>query len=367
MKTKKVFASFFYVFFLLSFASCERNEEPSDSRWSKKTQNKVNESTTNKVNVSETIEGERKKDTLTIPPLEVIYCESRHSKKDAKRKYSVNPDRALCGIGFIKSTGKIQPNSSSAQGTTSNQKGEPKTTDGSKRVGWYVDSSRLIMIGAICFLIIHLLLLFLLFIKLGMRKSEIRELFNITRKLQEKIKELETKSSSVNKDSSLFSSSTLGSSMFNEGHRVGMPLQPAKQPAEKKPPAPPPDLISPLYADKKGRDERKVSGESDVFLDIASVMYTKMQRNEHITSVLLEKQGTWRNSMFVLSGQSLYINFHLYNETRSFSFETENVGKLLQLIYDVQGEGKVITCTPATVNVTSDGYYVMKKGKLILA
>lgn len=356
MKTKKVFASFFFVFFLLSFASCEGNEGASN-RWSKG-------STTNKVNMSETIEGERKKDTRTIPPLEVIYCDFRHSKKDAKRKYSVNPNRALCGLE--RSAEKTPINSLLTQSNSSNQKGGPKIVDEPKRVGLYTDSSLLIMIGVVCFLIIHLLLLFLLFVKLGMRKSEIRELFNITGKLQEKIKELESKSSSVNKGSSLFASSTLNSSSSMFSDRMGIPLQPAK-PAEEKPPAPPPDLISPLYADKKGRDERKVSGESDVFLDIASVMYTKMQRNEHITSVILEKQGTWRNSMFVLSGQSLYINFHLYNETRPFSFETENVGKLLQLIYDVQGKGKVITCSPATVNVTSDGYHVMKKGKLILA
>lgn len=217
------------------------------------------------------------------------------------------------------------------------------------------------------FLAFIFVLLSILFIKIAKRKMDLEKLARVSKELQNKIKNIETSKHSSKIDSfssSLSKSSLFGTSKLSEDAISSLKSDEPKEDTEE---APSFDLISSLYNDKKSRDERKISGEADVFLDIAQLIYIKMQRNEKITTVILEKQGTWRNSMFVLIGQSLYLNFYSYNETRPFSLESKETEELMHLIYDIEGVGNVIRCEPAIVNIIHGNYSIITKGKLLLA
>jgi len=126
-------------------------------------------------------------------------------------------------------------------------------------------------------------------------------------------------------------------------------------------------IISIEYKDKSKRDERKTSGEHFVFLDISQKLFMQVQRGEK-ASLLLDAMGTWRNSFFLLIGQCLYINFHLYNEQRPLDPETELEKNFLRIIYSIKGRipSHIISCSPAGVMKKGDSWQVVRKGTLVL-
>jgi len=127
------------------------------------------------------------------------------------------------------------------------------------------------------------------------------------------------------------------------------------------------NIISIEYTDKARRDARRASGENLIFLDISQKLYLQVQRGEKAT-LLLDAVGTWRNSLFVLMGQYLYVNFHLYNEKRILEPETHIEKSFLILAYQMQGTmpSHIIKCQPATAVKSGESWQIVKKGWLFL-
>lgn len=135
-------------------------------------------------------------------------------------------------------------------------------------------------------------------------------------------------------------------------------------------PAGAPDTISPLYSALAEREKRLDEAPGDIFLDISQSVFTRVQRGERLSlsSLLLEQQGTWRNSMFVLVGQFLYFNFHYYNEKKEFAADSPQTERILMEIYDFEGSlpGYIKRCSPAKVQKSGNGYTVTSKGTVVI-
>lgn len=135
-------------------------------------------------------------------------------------------------------------------------------------------------------------------------------------------------------------------------------------------PAEPPDTISPLYSAPAERAKRRDEAPGDIFLDISQSIFTRVQRRERISfsSVLLEEEGTWRNSQFVLIGQQLYFNFYFYNETKELSADSPQMERVLAEMYTIQGTlpGSIQRCVPAKVIRNKTGYTVAGKGLVVI-
>jgi len=127
-------------------------------------------------------------------------------------------------------------------------------------------------------------------------------------------------------------------------------------------------IISSLYRNKNERTVWREKKEDVEFLNIAAKVFMQMQRNETIKAIVLEKNGTWLNSKFMLKGEYLYFNFNFYNELRPFSFEYREDEQLLRKMYAIEGNipGNIIECSPAKVMKGAEGYQVVKQGKLLL-
>ena len=126
-------------------------------------------------------------------------------------------------------------------------------------------------------------------------------------------------------------------------------------------------IISIEYTDKNKRDERKMSNENFIFLDISQKLFLQKQRGEKLT-LLLDAMGTWKNSLFVLIGQYLYVNFHLYNENKILDADTELEKNFLRVIYSIHGEipSYILSCQPAKVIKKGESWVVVKRGALVL-
>lgn len=145
-----------------------------------------------------------------------------------------------------------------------------------------------------------------------------------------------------------------------------------RQASAQKPAAPAgaPDTISPLYSTLAEREKRLDEAPGDIFLDISQSVFTRVQRGERLllSSLLLEQQGTWRNSMFVLIGQQLYFNFYFYNETKELSADSPQMERVLAEMYTIQGTlpGSIQRCVPAKVIRNKTGYTVAGKGLVVI-
>lgn len=145
-----------------------------------------------------------------------------------------------------------------------------------------------------------------------------------------------------------------------------------RQASAQKPVAPAelPDTISPLYSAPEQRTKRRNEAVNDLFLDISQSVFTRVQRGERLSlsSLLLEQQGTWRNSMFVLVGQFLYFNFHYYNEMKELAADSPQTERILMEIYDFEGSlpGHIKRCLPAKVLKSRNGYTVTSKGTVVI-
>ena len=127
------------------------------------------------------------------------------------------------------------------------------------------------------------------------------------------------------------------------------------------------NIISVEYTDKIKRDERKASGENFIFLDFSQKLFMQIQRREKAT-LLLDAMGTWRNSLFVLIGQHLYINFNRYNENKMLEPSNRTEEILLCAIYSMQGKmpSYILECRPAGVVKNGNSWQILKKGGLLL-
>ena len=136
------------------------------------------------------------------------------------------------------------------------------------------------------------------------------------------------------------------------------------------PTEPPPDTISPLYSAPAERAKRRDEAPGDIFLDISQTVFTRVQRGERLSlsSVLLEEEGTWRNSQFVLIGQQLYFNFYFYNESKELSADSPQIERVLAEMYTIQGTlpGAIQRCVPAKVIRNKTGYTVADKGLVVI-
>lgn len=136
------------------------------------------------------------------------------------------------------------------------------------------------------------------------------------------------------------------------------------------PTEPPPDTISPLYSAPAERAKRRDEAPGDIFLDISQSVFTRVQRGERLSlsSVLLEEEGTWRNSQFVLIGQQLYFNFYFYNESKELSADSPQIERVLAEMYTIQGTlpGAIQRCVPAKVIRNKTGYTVADKGLVVI-
>jgi len=363
MKIKSIFIRCLFLFFFLTYVSCSKDNEDKSECKVKNSENKDN------------VAIEKIDDPEIKSEVAINNKENPESKEEVPIKKTDNPEskeeskqsdlqkKLEISIAELEKLREELKNANSQLKEKDNmilmnEDVIKKRQENEDSLFWFV--------GVLFLLITITFFLFLIiYINISKRKALLETLVHMNKKLQNKIKSIESEySSNINR--STFKSSTLESSLFgaskiNEESDFSMEYN-QRQKIETKTFSP--DFISLLYNDKKGRDARKMSG--DIFLDIAQVMYMKMQRNERITSVILEKQGTWRNSMFVLIGKSLYLNFHSYNETRSFCLESVETEELMHLIYDIEGEGNIIKCEPAIVSITKGSYSVITKGKLLL-
>lgn len=332
MKIKRVLVGTFFIIFLLSCASSVQDKEEN----AKEPDSAEMVTNTNERNTNNNYEGE----SNTVRYL-------KKERKELKEKINKLEKRNEALKKELKKTNILLSEKTSDIKNWKKELGE---------VNWMIAPY---IGGLLAFLFLTFLLILIAFIKLSRRKRSVLELTCTMEKLDAKIKGIEFEhSSKVNRNSP-------GMPGFGGKVEADSSAQ-FERLKEVEKPIPPPDLISPLYNDKRRREERKMSVEDDIFLDIAQVIYTQMQRGERITSVLLDRQGTWRNSMFILTGQSLYINFHSYNEAHPFVLDFVETEQLINLIYELEGEGNIIKCEPATVNMVRNGYCVVKKGRLLL-
>jgi hypothetical protein len=158
------------------------------------------------------------------------------------------------------------------------------------------------------------------------------------------------------------------SSLAGQSPRTEQPLvvPPARQSTTIVPPAVAPqampDTISPLYSSQEKRDNRRNGQSSDVFFDIDQDTYSQIMQGEKV-QLLFEKRGSYIISPFVCINNCLYINFHLYNETKTIPADKK---MMLSNAFEVVGvlPGKIIKCTPAQMEKKEDKYYVSTRGKI---
>jgi hypothetical protein len=125
------------------------------------------------------------------------------------------------------------------------------------------------------------------------------------------------------------------------------------------------DPISPLYSSQDKRDDRRISQPSDIFLDIDRDTYSQIIQGEKV-ELLFEKRGSYIISPFVCINNSLYVNFHFYNEKKPITTEKEMI---LSKAFEIDGTlpGKIIKCAPAKMEKRGDKYCVVSPGKIELA
>jgi hypothetical protein len=124
------------------------------------------------------------------------------------------------------------------------------------------------------------------------------------------------------------------------------------------------DSISPLYSSQEKRDDRRNSQPNDVFFDIDQDTYAQIIQGRKV-QLLFEKRGSYIISPFVYVIDSLYVNFHFYNENKPIPADKE---KMISEAFEIIGTlpGKIIGCVPAQMRKKDDKYCVSSPGKIVL-
>ena len=145
-----------------------------------------------------------------------------------------------------------------------------------------------------------------------------------------------------------------------------------KRPAEPLKPISSVDEITPLYQSKELREQRMNKSKGDIFLVISKAVFEHKYRGGKISlsSIILEEGGSRVSAMFILTkDMNLFLNFHLYNETKELKSLTKDIEDILKMIYQVEGniQGFVKRCLPAKVSKVGNTYEIAETGKLLIS
>ncbi len=145
-----------------------------------------------------------------------------------------------------------------------------------------------------------------------------------------------------------------------------------KRPAEPLKPISSVDEITPLYQSKELREQRMNKSKGDVFLVISRAVFEHRYRGgkTSLSSIILEEGGSRVSAMFILTkDMNLFLNFHLYNETKELKSLTKDIEDILKMIYQVEGniQGFVKRCLPAKVAKVGNTYEIAETGKLLIS
>lgn len=127
------------------------------------------------------------------------------------------------------------------------------------------------------------------------------------------------------------------------------------------------DDISTLYSSQKLRENRRNNYPEDIFLDINGESYQRKLQGGDQVKLCFEKKGIYMTAPYVLiNNDSLYPNFHYFNEKRAMPKDNEPV---IKEVFGITGNlpGFIKNCIPAKVSLKEGAYYYINtKGRLTL-